>query len=401
MIDDRDLFERSVQRFAPADGSFERLVDRRDRKKRNQRIAAAVVGIAAALAVALTGASLIRSEPKPLNPTPTPSVRNGEITVSDYPADGDGLRAIDPADGTVHLLVPCVQDCYETHGVEWSPDGTQLVYFETSYEDPSLNGIYVLDIASGGTTSLAHCANTDGCVQDGLSWSPDGSRIAYPDRREIVLVDPDGSDRTTIPARSSEGRVGVPSWSPDGSRIAYTEGDEIVVIDAAGSNPTTLPLGSFNVTSELAWSPDGTQIAFSGSEGDVDRVYVMNLSGSGLTMLAEGSMYEGPRSPSWSPDGTQILYFATPKEGDRWGSQVWVISPDGSNRNLLVDFACCQDLYGGTWSPDGTKIAFVTIVDPDEPPYLYVMNADGSDLTKLIDSWGGPLWQPIPIGETS
>ena len=222
------------------DGSFERLLDRRDRRKRNQRIAAAIVGIAAALAVALTGASLLRSESRPAGPNPGPSVRNGEITVADYPGDGDGLRAIDPADGTVHQLVTCVDTCYEIRGAEWSPDGTRLAYFEASYGSPNTSGIYVLDIRSGEATRLTHCAK--GCVQGGFSWSPDSSRIAYPDQREIVVVDPDGSDRTTISPRSPEGRVGATSWSPDGSRIAYANGSEIVVMDAAGSNPTTFPL---------------------------------------------------------------------------------------------------------------------------------------------------------------
>ena len=191
MIDDRELFERAVQRFAPAERSFERLVARRDRRKRNQRITAAVVGIAAALAVALTGASLLRSESRPAGPNPGPSVRNGEITVADYPGDGDGLRAIDPADGTVRQLVTCVDSCYEIRGAEWSPDGTRLAYFEASYGNPNTSGIYVLDIRSGEATRLTHCAK--GCVQGGFSWSPDSSRIAYPgparDRRAWTPMD--------------------------------------------------------------------------------------------------------------------------------------------------------------------------------------------------------------------
>jgi hypothetical protein len=43
MIEERDLFERAVQRFAPTDDALERLLNRRDRKRRNQRIAAGAV----------------------------------------------------------------------------------------------------------------------------------------------------------------------------------------------------------------------------------------------------------------------------------------------------------------------------------------------------------------------
>src|SRR5712691_9378702 len=45
MIDDRDLFERAVRRFPPPQPSFERLLKRRDRKRRNQRIGAAVLAL--------------------------------------------------------------------------------------------------------------------------------------------------------------------------------------------------------------------------------------------------------------------------------------------------------------------------------------------------------------------
>ena len=45
MIDERDL-EQAERVFAPHEGSFERFTRRRDRRRRNQRIAAGVVGIA-------------------------------------------------------------------------------------------------------------------------------------------------------------------------------------------------------------------------------------------------------------------------------------------------------------------------------------------------------------------
>ncbi|HJS26174.1 MAG TPA: transglutaminaseTgpA domain-containing protein [Actinomycetota bacterium] len=46
MSDPRSLLERESRRFTQPDGAFERLVERRDRRRRNQRIAAGVVGIA-------------------------------------------------------------------------------------------------------------------------------------------------------------------------------------------------------------------------------------------------------------------------------------------------------------------------------------------------------------------
>jgi hypothetical protein len=65
MSDPRSLLERESRRFAQPDGAFERLIRRRDRKRRNQRIAAGVVGIAvfvAAVSIVTSMKSLDRSQ---------------------------------------------------------------------------------------------------------------------------------------------------------------------------------------------------------------------------------------------------------------------------------------------------------------------------------------------------
>ena len=361
MNDTRRLIERVGERAPFPEDAFGRMLRRRDRKRRNQRLAAAGVGVAVFVAMI---AFLLSENPfgrslKPAVPTPsagTALIGNGEITINTYPGNGEGLQAIDPAGGQAHVLVPCTDPCYAIGGVAWSPDGTRLAYNQSSYEDPGMNGIYLLDVGTGESARLTHCG--DGCPrgQGGLAWSPDGSQIAY-SGGGIFVMDADGSDRRVIP-----------------------------------NGPVQEPGG-------IAWSPDGTRIAFTGHEGNAYHVYTMNLDGSDLTPLIEQSMYECCNTPSWSPDGTKILYFATPKAGARWGSQVWVMSSDGSDQTLLADFVCCQDLYGGLWSPDGTKIAFVVGTDPEVTPHLYVMNADGSELTRVTESWGRPAWQPIPPQE--
>jgi hypothetical protein len=80
MIDERDLLERALRRFEPEPGLTDRVFRRRDRKRRNQRIAAGVVGFAIFLAaIALVAISPIdRSvtpggggEPQPTGPPET------------------------------------------------------------------------------------------------------------------------------------------------------------------------------------------------------------------------------------------------------------------------------------------------------------------------------------------
>ena len=65
MIDERERYERAFQQFQMPEPAWDRLIRRRDRKRRNQRIAAGVVGIAvfvAAVWAVTSGLSLGRSE---------------------------------------------------------------------------------------------------------------------------------------------------------------------------------------------------------------------------------------------------------------------------------------------------------------------------------------------------
>ena len=78
MNETRDLLERVGERFAFPDEAFERMLRRRDRKRRNQRIAAGVVGIAVFLAavwIVTTGGPFDRSQPA----VPAPDERVGFI----------------------------------------------------------------------------------------------------------------------------------------------------------------------------------------------------------------------------------------------------------------------------------------------------------------------------------
>jgi hypothetical protein len=75
MNDTKDLLQRAWSQFPPPEGVMESLRRRRDRKRRNQRIAAGVVGIAvfvAAIWIVTTAGSFDRSTTPAVNgPTPT------------------------------------------------------------------------------------------------------------------------------------------------------------------------------------------------------------------------------------------------------------------------------------------------------------------------------------------
>jgi len=72
--------------------------------------------------------------------------------------------------------------------------------------------------------------------------------------------------------------------------------------------------------------------------------------------------------PSWSPDGSKIT-FSSDIDGN---DEIYVMNADGSNQTRITNNDA-EDWYP-SWSPDGSKIAFTSERDGDFE--IYVMNAD-------------------------
>jgi hypothetical protein len=84
MSDPRSLLERESRRFIQSGGAFERLAERRDRKRRNQRITAGVVGIAvfvAAVWIVTTAGSFDRTTTPADEPTVNPTDTAKEVAL--------------------------------------------------------------------------------------------------------------------------------------------------------------------------------------------------------------------------------------------------------------------------------------------------------------------------------
>ncbi len=120
------------------------------------------------------------------------------------------------------------------------------------------------------------------------------------------------------------------------------------------------------------WSPDGSKIAFGGGE-----ISVVNLADGSLVYLASHPARDWAQA--WSPDG-RIAFVS-----DRDGSvELYVMEADGSNLTRLTYNAGFTGAF--RWSPDGSRIAFSS--DRDGVRELYVMAADGSNPTRVTDNVG-------------
>ena len=98
-------------------------------------------------------------------------------------------------------------------------------------------------------------------------------------------------------------------------------------------------------------------------------------------------------SPAWSPDGQRIA-FVSFRDGNY---EIYVMNADGSEITRLTDTSrYAARVFDGSpaWSPDGQRIAFQS--DRDGNYEIYVMYADGSAPTRLTDGSdnGNPVWSP-------
>jgi Tol biopolymer transport system component len=244
------------------------------------------------------------------------------------------------------------------------------------------------------------------------AWSPDGSKITfvrfsgtYNDSLrlytdivyEIFVMNADGSDQRRLTQSRSDFS---PAWSPDGTKIAFWRIDSITmpsswgifVMNADGSDQRAVASTSNSDLQEPAWSPDGLKFAV--VDNGFYRIYLINVDGSNRTQITQPPSSFEDHAPAWSPDGSKITFIRC-ADANGWGcwdtpSHLWVVNADGSNPTKLTD----TQAYTPAWSPDGTKIIFSN-------GDLLVMNPDGSGLTNITNTDGksewSPSWQPLSL----
>src|SRR5262245_55560141 len=343
MTDYTKLIERLGERYGVPDLSTDHLQRRRDRKRRNQRIAAGVVGIAVFVAAVwiVTGVgSLDRSKTSVLprhprtvptaldvdymidldsgamTPLPEPIIRSLGPTVTlkprspgsaeyDISPDGSRLAYVAPGDeGTPQIFIADIDGAKVrpvTHGPErafgptWSPDGTMIAYWLSGGGDVGhlIEDIFIADVASGQSRHLTHGAEPQ--------FTSDGSSLLYtvgyswPELRTI----PVGGGRSAPPFRlNSEpaddepADAGLGSLSPDGSLVTFVGGlgsgygPVQWLANADGTTPREM--AGYTSSASEVWSPDGTRIVCASGDGNDWFITVVDVSTLEVTRVARG-----------------------------------------------------------------------------------------------------------------
>jgi Tol biopolymer transport system component len=218
------------------------------------------------------------------------------------------------------------------------PDDDRIV-FSSDLDEEDIGDIYAVE-ADG--TALSNLTNTPGVHEFEPRWSRDRSRIAYLrsdgfETADLWVMNADGSDQERItffgaPEGDGSSSVLGLSWGPDGDRIAlsvWQEDAEIHVVDLQSRDLEQVTAGGFDT--DPAWSPDGDTIVFARD----DELWVVSLQDMMPAPLFSAGEDASGLQPNWNSDGTRIVFV-------RAGG-IWTVAADGTGADLVT-----QD--SGGWS---------------------------------------------------
>ncbi len=256
------------------------------------------------------------------------------------------------------------------HGAIWSPDGSKLLFLsdrdgqEDIYlleqddpDHPKLTDAYRFKI-----TRLTHTRE----AESGVSFSPDGKRVAFLSGGKLHTMTPDGKDLKTIVDQVA---VFDYDWSPDGRWFVFARRDgsfasELYIVPSTG--PTAVdPIrnitryATFNAG--VTWSADGKKLAFLSERRGAANLHVLSLEKPQAESSASANKPPTPPSPV-----------------GLWGSRP-PLSIDWDDIHLRAQPVVRGLVDEAVISPDGSKVAFRDTNSRD----LWVASSNGSSVTRL------------------
>jgi hypothetical protein len=199
-----------------------------------------------------------------------------------------------------------------------------------------------------------------------------GGLLALPRGREIVLVQPDGTnDRTVVSLLLGEFVADV-ALSPDRTKIAFgmftannssgTGGSDIVVVPLDAPDQRTVVAPRDRPGMLLAapqWAPDSSALVFEAvglsatGQATVSAEWV-KADGTGRRTLAQAGRY-----PSFSPDGRTVVFTKSLPTGDA----LWDVPAEGGDGREIVAQDVLLLITYPRYSPDGQTILMAGVGD--------------------------------------
>ncbi|WP_420635140.1 prolyl oligopeptidase family serine peptidase [Candidatus Palauibacter sp.] len=200
-----------------------------------------------------------------------------------------------------------------------STDGSTLAY---QVRTPAGPRIFLRDLAD--PRAWPRLFTSGDANETGPLFSPDGRSIAYSSGGDIVIRTLEGAESRAVVDPAVGGGNGSFAWSPDGTRLAFVNRRSgwaqvaVVRIETGDVTPITYDEREHG---DISWSPRGRWLVFTRSDesGFSNQVVVAPADGTGTPGAITNG--KGRRSqPRFSPDGDELAWI---EQTDTRTADIW------------------------------------------------------------------------------
>ena len=330
-----------------------------------------------------------------------------------------------------------------SRGMEWSPDGKTLTFFEANTADHGRTELWAMDTTTGKHRVLASAEKLESLLPEhrratqatGLGrhapaqyqWAPDGSALLFVSPDSLVWFDLKNEKTRTLVTGKEE--IADPKISPDGKFVSFVRDHNLLVVNVEDAKEHALTTEGteqvrkgeldwvypeeLELTTAYWWAPDSSQVAFlemderevnqyplvdfasprgeadeerypvAGGKNPVVRVYTVSVKGGEPRLMDTGSDTNTYTARvAWLPDSKHLVI----QRLNRAQTQLDLLEADassGASREVLTE----KDPY---WINIGDELyflrdgkRFIWASERSGYRHLYVYDLQGKELAQL------------------
>ena len=319
---------------------------------------------------------------------------DSELGVQEYSVSVDGalliysahtdhgeteLRVYDLISKEDRLVLDCEAEI-PCHSPVISPDGEWLAFERVEYSLgeggrllPSITRVWLMPFRD---EAQAIAVSPPEHNAKNPSWAPNGWLVYFDNHlRALALMNPaQGPD--SVPFNYIPTNLGlVGSWSPDSTRLMYPD---IVFAERGDSDEEASTEGESPLYYSHLYMVDVT-------------------SGRTLDVSPGGDWMVEDASPSFSPDGRSVAFTRKFLDAERWtpGRQVWLMDSERTDPQPLTDESGAN--YSSlAWSPDSERLAFMrkSVANLSQPSEIWWLDVVQGTAVMVVEGAFLPRWIP-------